>query len=195
MIEFVKRLDLTNVTLVCQDWGGILGLTIPMEMPERFTRLLVMNTAIPTGQSPGEGFDSWRAYNRTQPDMDIAGLMKRGTPILTAAEAEAYAAPFPDVTFKAGVRRFPELVMTAPDMEGVQTSKRATQWWQNAWNGPTFMAVGARDPVLGPAQMERLRQIINGCPDAMIVEDGGHFVQEWGEPVARAALNAWGDLS
>lgn len=195
MVELIKRLDLSNVTLVCQDWGGILGLTIPMEMPERFTRLLVMNTAIPTGQSPGEGFDAWRAFNRSQPDMDVGALMKRASPVLNDAEAAAYAAPFPDVTFKAGVRRFPELVMTDPEMEGVETSKRAAAWWQSEWKGESFMAVGAQDPVLGPPLMEQLRQTIAGCPPPMIVEDGGHFVQEWGEPIAREALKAWGDLS
>lgn len=195
MVEFIKRLDLNKITLVCQDWGGILGLTIPKDMPDRFERLLVMNTAIPVGQSPGAGFDAWRAYNRTQPDMDVGSLMKRGTPILSDAEAAAYAAPFPDITYKAGVRRFPELVMTDPGMEGVQTSIAATEWWKTQWQGQSFMAVGAQDPVLGPDQMEALRANINGCPPPMIVEDGGHFVQEWGEGIARAALTAWGDLS
>ena len=194
MIEFIQQLDLQNITLVCQDWGGILGLTLPMDMPDRFNRLLVMNTAIPIGESPGQGFESWRAYNRTQPDMDIGALMKRGTPALTDAEAAAYAAPFPDITYKAGVRRFPELVMTAPDMEGVKTSKRAAEWWRSQWQGESFMAVGAQDPVLGLPQMNALRQIIAGCPEPMVVEDGGHFVQEWGEPIARAALEKWGDL-
>lgn len=194
MIELVKRLDLQNVTLVCQDWGGLLGLTIPQDMPERFERLLVMNTAIAVGQSPGAGFDAWRAYNRSQPDMDIASLMKRGTSVLNDAEAAAYAAPFPDITYKGGVRRFPELVMTDPEMEGVETSIAATEWWKTQWTGQSFMAVGAQDPVLGPNQMEALRANIAGCPPPMIVEDGGHFVQEWGEEIARAALKSWGDL-
>ena len=195
MVELIKRLDLQNVTLVCQDWGGLLGLTIPMDMPERFKRLLVMNTAIATGHSPGEGFEAWRAYNRTQPDMDVGALMKRGTSVLNDAEADAYAAPFPDITYKAGVRRFPELVMTDPGMEGVETSKRAAAWWRSEWTGESFMAVGAQDPVLGPGQMDALRKLIRGCPDPMMIEDGGHFVQEWGEPIARAALNRWGDLA
>ncbi|GAB5454073.1 MAG: haloalkane dehalogenase [Henriciella sp.] len=195
MLEFVKALDLKNVTLVCQDWGGILGLTLPMDLPDRFERLLVMNTAIAVGQTPGQGFEAWRAYNRTQPDMDIAALMKRGTSILSDAEAAAYAAPFPDVTYKAGVRRFPELVMTDPGMEGVETSKRAAQWWRHDWQGESFMAVGAQDPVLGPSQMENLRDTIANCPAPMMIEDGGHFVQEWGAPIARAALQRWGDLS
>lgn len=194
MVELIQRLDLQKVTLVCQDWGGILGLTIPKDMPERFERLLVMNTAIPVGQSPGAGFDAWRAYNRSQPDMDIASLMKRGTSVLNDAEAAAYAAPFPDITYKAGVRRFPELVMTDPEMEGVQTSVAAAKWWNTEWTGQSFMAVGAQDPVLGPNQMETLRATITGCPPPMIVEDGGHFVQEWGADIARAALKSWGDI-
>ena len=194
MVALIERLDLKNITLVCQDWGGLLGLTIPMDMPERFDRLLVMNTAIAVGLSPGEGFEAWRAYNRTQPDMDVAALMKRGTPILSDAEAAAYGAPFVDVTFKAGVRRFPDMVMTDPDMEGVETSKRAAKWWRDEWTGESFMAVGAQDPVLGPNQMSNLRATIKGCPEPMMIEDGGHFVQEWGEPIARAALSRWGDL-
>jgi pimeloyl-ACP methyl ester carboxylesterase len=193
-VELIKRLDLKTVTLVCQDWGGLLGLTIPMDMPEKFERLIVMNTAIATGTSPGAGFDQWKAYNRTQPDMDVAALMKRGTPILSEAEAAAYGAPFPDATYKAGVRMFPELVMVEPGMEGVDLSRRAADWWAKDWTGDTFMAVGAQDPVLGPVQMETLRKTIRHCPEPMIVPDAGHFVQEWGEPVALAALKSFGEL-
>ncbi|MEO1324849.1 MAG: haloalkane dehalogenase [Pseudomonadota bacterium] len=195
MVALIEKLGLSNITLVCQDWGGLLGLTLPMDMPDRFSRLLVMNTAIAVGQSPGEGFEAWRAFNRTQPDMDVGALMQRGTSVLSDAEAAAYAAPFPDVTYKAGVRRFPEMVMTDPGMEGVETSKRAAAWWKKDWTGESFMAVGAQDPVLGPSQMETLRATIKNCPPPMMVEEGGHFVQEWGEPIARAALKQWGDLS
>ncbi|MEQ8264186.1 haloalkane dehalogenase [Pseudohaliea sp.] len=192
MVAFIERLDLYNVTLVCQDWGGLLGLTIPPAMPERFERLIVMNTAIAAGESPGEGFEAWKAFAASQPDMDIAALMKRATPILTDEEADAYAAPYPDVSYKAGVRRFPELVMVSPDMDGVEVSKRAQAWWAEEWQGESFMAVGMADPVLGPRQMARLRAGIRNCPPAMEIEEGGHFVQEWGEPIARAALAAFG---
>ncbi|MEM1086324.1 MAG: haloalkane dehalogenase [Pseudomonadota bacterium] len=194
MIALIEHLNLSNVTLVCQDWGGLLGLTIPQDMPERFTRLLVMNTAIAVGQSPGQGFEAWRAYNRTQPDLDVASLMQRGTPVLSEAEAAAYAAPFPDIKYKAGVRRFPDMVMTDPDMEGVEISKRAARWWSEDWNGKSFMAIGAQDPVLGPKQMEHLHSLIKECPAPLVIEEAGHFVQEWGEPVARNALKTWGDL-
>lgn len=188
IIELIERLDLKNITLVCQDWGGLLGLTLPVDMPERFVRLIVMNTTIAVGQSPGEGFSNWKAYNASQPDLDVAALMQRGTPVLSADEAAAYGAPFPDVTYKAGVRMFPELVMVSPDMEGVDISKRAAEFWSNGWSGQSFMAIGMMDPVLGPASMRQLHTLIKGCPEPMEIADAGHFVQEWGEAVARAAL-------
>jgi pimeloyl-ACP methyl ester carboxylesterase len=188
----IERLNLQRITLVCQDWGGILGLTIPPAMPERFVRLLVMNTAIPVGEPVGEGFLRWRMYNRSQPDLDIAGLMRRSQPDMSQAEAAAYAAPFPDSRYKAGVRRFPELVMTDPGMDGVAEAKRARSFWRDEWRGPTFMAVGMNDPVLGPDIMAELRATIQGCPEPLEVADGGHFVQEKGEVIARAALAAFG---
>ena len=85
-----------------------------MEMPERFKRLLVMNTTIAIGASPSAGFDSWKAYVKANPDFNVARLMQRTTPVLSEAEAKAYSAPFPDARYKAGVRRFPELVWCRP---------------------------------------------------------------------------------
>jgi haloalkane dehalogenase len=194
MIALIERLDLKNITLVVQDWGGLLGLTLPMDMPERFKRLLIMNTVLATGQSAGKGFDDWRAFNRANPDMNIAGLMKRAVAGISDAEAAAYGAPFPDVTYKAGVRRFPDMVMTDPDMEGVDLSKRAVSFWQNDWRGESFMAVGLQDPVLGAKTMAYMRSIIRGCPDPLEIAEAGHFVQESGDLVAKAALAHWGDV-
>ena len=191
MLAFIERLDLTNITLVVQDWGGLLGLTIPHEMPERFKRLLIMNTVLATGKSPSQAFLDWRAYVEANPDMKVGPLMKRATPILCESEVAAYDAPFPDMTHKAGMRRFPPMVMVEPDMEGVQTSKRAMKFWQEEWTGQSFMAIGAQDPVLGPPVMEKMRQLIAGCPEPMVVEDAGHFVQEWGKEVAEAAVAAF----
>ena len=189
LVAFVERLDLRAITLVCQDWGGILGLTLPMEMPARFTRLLVMNTALGTGDAPlGEGFLAWRAWSNKNPDMDVAKLMQRACPHLAAAEAAAYAAPYPDARFKAGVRRFPNLVPDRPDADGAALSRRARDWWRDDWRGATFMAVGATDPVLGPPVMKALQPLIRGCPEPWIHPQAGHFAQEWGEEIARAAL-------
>ena len=94
LLALVRSLDLTDVTLVVQDWGGLLGLTLPMEMPERFSRLIVMNTALPTGETPlPQGFLDWRAFCNSQPDMAVGRLMARACPHLSPAEAAAYDAP------------------------------------------------------------------------------------------------------
>jgi len=194
LAAFVKRLDLRDITLVCQDWGGILGLTLPMDMPGRFARLLVINTALGTGDAPlGEGFLAWRGWSNKNPDMDVAKLIKRACPHLTDAEAAAYAAPFPDASYKAGVRRFANLVPESPDADGAALSRRARDWLQQEWRGPTFMAVGATDPVLGPPVMNALRAVIHDCPEPYVHPQAGHFVQEWGEDVAERALRAFGD--
>ena len=190
--RFLERFDLSRACLVVQDWGGLLGLTVPMDYPERITRLLIMNTGLGTGRSAGPGFDAWRAYNAANPDLDVAALMKRTTPVLSDAEAQAYAAPFPDVHYKAGVRRFPELVPTRPDMPGVETGLDAAAFLANEWRGETFMAIGMQDPVLGEPVMRALQRRIRNCPEPMLVQEAGHFVQEWGEPIARAALNHFG---
>ncbi len=187
--ELVERLALTNVRLVCQDWGGLLGLTLPMAAPERYNGLLVMNTTLATGDLPlGDGFIAWRAYVRSQPDLDIAKLMKRSVPTLSVEEAAAYAAPFPDARYKAGVRRFPELVPDHPDAAGAAISRDARTWWRESWSGKSVMAVGMQDPVLGPPAMRYLHKQIRGCPPPIELADAGHFVQEWGGTVAEAAL-------
>jgi len=192
LIAFIERLELRNITLVCQDWGGLLGLTLPVGMSDRFAGLLVMNTALGTGDTQlTKGFLDWRAYVARTPDIDCGLLLKRTCPHLSDAEVAAYGAPFPDIRFKVGVRRFPQLVPDRPDAPGAAISRRARDFWKNDWRGRTFMAIGMKDPVLGPPVMQAIRQMIRGCPPPLEVAEGGHFLQEWGEGIARAALGAW----
>ena len=194
LLRLTERLDLRDVTLVVQDWGGLLGLTLPLEQPQRFSRALLMNTALATGDLPlGEGFLQWRAFANATPDLDVAGLFQRSCAAITPPEAAAYAAPFPDARHKAGVRRFPNLVPDEPGAPGAELSRRARAWWREEWSGESFMAVGMQDPVLGPPAMAYLRGLIRGCPPALEVAQAGHFPQEdAGEEVARAALAAFG---
>lgn len=189
LMEFMEAMDLREVCVVCQDWGGVLGLTLPHQFPVRITRLLVMNTTLGTGDRPlGEGFLAWRAWANAHPDMDVLKLMGRACPHLSADERAAYDAPFPDRRYKAGVRRFPNLLPDHPDAPGALLSRQARDYLREGWRGSSFMAVGERDPVLGPAVMEVLRGEIRGCPPALHLPQAGHFVQEWGESVAQAAL-------
>jgi haloalkane dehalogenase len=191
LLAFIRALNLTEITLVAQDWGGLLGLTLPMEMPERFSRLIVMNTALPTGDVPlGKGFLAWRAYSNGQPDMAIGKLLQRACPHLMPGEAAAYDAPYPDVRYKAGVRRFPNLVPEFVDSPGAATGRAARDFWRNEWRGQSVMAIGMTDPVLGPPAMLELHKNIRGCPPQLEFTDAGHFVQEWGDEVAPAVIAA-----
>ena len=191
LFQVVEALNLRNITLVVQDWGGLLGLTLPMEMPERFERLLVMNTMIATGERPlSEGFIAWRAYVAKNPDLACGKLMARTCPHLTPQEVAAYDAPFPDAASKAGVRRFPQMVPEHRDDPGAALSRQARQFL-SGWKGQSFMAIGVKDPVLGVPVMSELRKSLRGCPEPYLVPKGGHFLQEWGEEVAAAALGHW----
>ena len=193
LLAFVAALALRRVTLVVQDWGGLLGLTLPLDagFAARLERLLVMNTTIGTGAPAGSGFEAWRDYAAHNPDLPVGELMRRSCPHLNDAEVAAYDAPFPDVHYKAGVRAFPAIVPTDSTMPGSSLGRAAATYWRENWAGESFMAYGARDPVFPPTMMEALRRTIRGCPEAMVVEEGGHFVQEWGAPIAVAALQSW----
>ena len=192
LLAFLDRLKLARLTLVVQDWGGVLGLTLPMESPCRVSRLLVMNTLLGTGDQPlGAGFLAWREWCRSNPDMSPGKLLGRACPHLHDAEIAAYDAPFPDVTYKAGARAFPELVPDHPDATGAALSRDARAWFSEEWSGDSFMAIGMTDPVITPSDMRALHAMIRGCPEPYEVKQGGHFLQEWGEEVARAALAHW----
>ena len=187
LLSLIETLDLKNVLLVCQDWGGIFGLTLPPAMPERFTRLLAMNTGIGAGHVT-EGFRQWRAYSNAQPDLLVGKLLARGKPDMTAAEIAAYDAPFPDAAYKAALRAFPNLVPEGEHAPGAALGREALAFWHERWTGESFMAIGMQDPVLGPTAMRSLQKTIRGCPSPLEVAEGGHFLQEWGAPVAQSAL-------
>lgn len=123
--------------------------------------------------------------------MDIAALMKRAIPSLTDAEAQAYAAPFPDARYKAGVRRFPNLVPDNPDAGGAALSRQAREFWSRDWAGQSFMAIGVKDPVLGPPAMRMLRGQIRNCPQPLELAEAGHFVQEAGAIIVERALQSF----
>ncbi len=190
LLALVERLNLRNITLVVQDWGGLLGLTLPVDagFRARLDRLIVMNTALAVGTPPGEGFLAWKNYALSTPDLPIGSLIAHGTPHLTPDEIAAYDAPYPTPKYKAGAQVFPALVPVSPDMEGAAISREAAAYWSGEFAGKSFMAIGMADPVLGPPAMMQLNKLIKGCPPPMEIEGGGHFVQEWGEPIARAAI-------
>jgi tRNA(adenine34) deaminase len=189
LLDLVERLNLRKVVLVVQDWGGILGLTLPMQAPSRYQGLLLMNTTLATGQAPlSAGFLAWRDWCASQPQFDVGKLFARGNRQMSAPETQAYNAPFPDKGFRAALRAFPPMVPEFADSEGALLSRMAQAFWQNDWQGQSFMAIGQQDPVLGEPVMRQLQSQIRGCPEPLVLPEAGHFVQEHGLQIAQAAV-------
>ena len=193
LLELIERLDLQNLVLVVQDWGGVLGLTLPLAAPQRYKGLLVMNTLLGTGDAPlPAGFLAWREMCAKKPEFDVARLLARGNPQMSADECAAYDAPFPDKGHRAALRAFPKMVPESIDSDGAAISRQARSFWQAKWTGQTLMAVGVADPVLGLPVMQDLRALIRGVandPELLLLPDAGHFVPEHGEPIATAAVS------
>jgi tRNA(adenine34) deaminase len=190
LLEFVERLDLKNIILVVQDWGGLLGLTLPMAASARYHGLLVMNTTLGCGDEPlSPGFLAWREMCASKPDFDVGRLLARGNPQLSPQECAAYNAPFPDRGYRAALRAFPPMVPDTEDADGAAISRQARDFWRRDWRGRSMMAIGMQDPVLGWPVMQALRQVIRACPEPMRIESAGHFVQEQGDAIAKAAVH------
>jgi haloalkane dehalogenase len=186
----VGHLDLRDAVLFCQDWGGLLGLRLVAEQPDRFAAVVASNTFLPTGDRPlGAGFEQWKAFSQTAPEFHIGRIVNAGTSReLSEAEVAAYDAPFPDDTYKAGARQFPALVPSAPD-DPATPANRAAWAALGRWEKPFVCAFGDRDPITGGGDVA-LRAHIPGA-DAqphVTVEGAAHFSQEDAGPELAAVV-------
>ena len=174
------HLDLHDLTFFGQDWGGLVGLRLVAEHPERFTRVVIGNTGLPTGAGkPTEAFLAWQKFSQESPVFPIGNIVKGGcTTALTAEVIAAYDAPFPDDTYKAGARIFPTLMPNDPDHPAVAANLAA---WDvlRTFDKPFLCAFSDRDPITKGAEAPFLRSV----PGAQnqphtTVADAGHFLQE-----------------
>ena len=187
LVAFIEQLDLRDVTVVVQDWGGLLGLRVAAELQERFARLVILNTFLPTGErKPGLPFTAWRLFAKYTPVLPVGWLVQMGTlSRLPAAVRRAYDAPFPNGRFKAGAKVFPALVPIHPDMPGVDAMKQ-TRAVLSDWQKPCLVMFSDSDPILGGAHTF-FRRLIPTAGDQphITIEDAGHFLQEdKGEEIA-----------
>lgn len=192
MRAFVEALDLREITLVCQDWGGLIGLRLAAEHGERFARIVAANTGLPTGDQPlGTTFRLWRLFSQLVPRLPVgrivgAGCATRPPPAILAA----YDAPFPGERFKAGARQFPVLVPTRPDDPAAAANRRA---WAalGRWEKPFLTAFGDADPITRGVDLTLQRHIPGawGQPHVTIC-GASHFIQEdRGEELAGVVLD------
>jgi haloalkane dehalogenase len=192
LTAWLEEADLRGITLICQDWGSLLGLRLAMENQSRFDRIVVANGFLPTGDTdPGPAFKIWKTFATYTPVLPIGRIVATGTKrTLSAAERRAYDAPFPSSRFKAGARAFPGLVPVSPDDAASPANRKA---WDELgrWEKPFLTLFGRADPILGKAD-KALREHVPGSagqPHDRL--DGSHFVQEdVGAEIARRTV-AW----
>jgi haloalkane dehalogenase len=177
MRAFIRNLDLRRITLVCQDWGGLIGLRVLSQMPERFARLVAMNTGLPTGGAMGDAFLRWRRFSQRVDALDIPLLMRNSLRRvqLTEAEGAAYQAPFPAKEYQTGALVFPRLVPTRPDHPGAFENRQALEVLKTL-ELPVLLAFGSEDPITAAAE-PFLRSIFKNAT-ATPVAGAGHFIQE-----------------
>jgi haloalkane dehalogenase len=183
--KFITALDLKKITLVCQDWGGSLGLRALAQMPAAFTRLVAMNTGIGDGRGRSEAFIKWRRYSQRVEALDLPKLMRNTLKrrALSDEEAAAYAAPFPSKEYQTGALVFPRLVPIRPNHPGAYDNRVAIEMLRTLAL-PVLLPWGAEDAITGPAEAH-LRSIFCNTAPPLSIKGAGHFIQEdAGEEVA-----------
>jgi len=193
MQVFLDKLDLQRITLVCQDWGGLIGLRLVAQNPARFSRVVVANTGLPTGDNPiSDAFLSWRKYSQEVPEFNAGAIiaMSNQKDPLSNEIIAAYDAPFPDDTYKEGARIFPSLVPISPDDPASNANREA---WKvlSRFEKPFVTMFSDGDPITRGG--ERIFQkLVPGTKDQphTTIKGGGHFLQEnRGEEFARAVVD------
>jgi len=193
MQDWLRAQALRDIILVCQDWGGLIGMRLVADDPDRFAGVVTTNTMLPTGDHPaGEAFLKWQAYSQQVPVFPVGQIVSKGTVSgLSESVMAAYDAPFPDEAYKEGARRFPTLVPTRPDDPESQANREA---WKvlMGFDKPWLCAFGDSDPVTGAAAPV-IQKLIPGCEGQphTTLRGGGHFIQEdCGEALSQVVL-AW----
>jgi haloalkane dehalogenase len=176
---FIEKLDLTDINLFCQDWGGLLGLRLITELEDRFSLVVASNTTLPTGDiSMPESFQKWREFSQNSPKFDIGRVIQAGTlQELSDEVVAAYNAPFPSEEYKAGARMFPTLVPASPDDPESNNNRLA---WKKLmqWEKPFLTIFGDGDDIMRGADKAFHKFIPGSKGQKHTMLNAGHFIQE-----------------
>ena len=191
MTAFVAALDLTNITLVCQDWGSLIGLRVAAENESRFARIVLANGGLPDGsQKMPKAFMVWRTFSQTSPVFPIGTIIQKSTVTdLPDEVVAAYDAPFPSSKYKAGARQFPALVPIRPDDPASDANRAAWQVF-GRWEKPFLTAFSDQDPITRGGDRLWQKHVPGASGQAhTTIRDGGHFLQEdKGPELARVVI-------
>lgn len=188
----IENLDLRNITLVCQDWGGLIGLRVAAENSWRFSRIVAANTFLPTGDEKiPKAFKLWLAMSQATPIFPVGKIVKMGCKTKLSKEiVAAYDAPFPDKTYKTAARVFPTLVPITPDNPASAANRKAWEVLRN-WEKPFLTAFSDGDPITRGAD-KILQKLIPGAKgqNHTTIKGAGHFLQEdKGEELAQVVVD------
>ncbi|AWV96699.1 haloalkane dehalogenase [Arcticibacterium luteifluviistationis] len=177
--NFIDKLDLNDITLIVQDWGGLLGLGLLGQFPERFKRVVILNTFLPIGKPANFGFKLWQWFAKYHPSIPTGGVVQFASASKLSKEVvAAYDAPFPSKKYKGGAKSFPALVPTHPSHDGVKEMKAAREVLSK-WNKPALVLFSDKDKVFSGAE-KFFYQLIPTVKDdeKIIIKNAGHFLQE-----------------
>lgn len=191
MTAFVEALDLGNITLVCQDWGSLIGLRVAAENEDRFARIVLANGGLPDGsRKMPKAFMVWRTFSQTSPDFPIGRIIQKSTVTeLPDDVVAAYDAPFPSSRYKAGARQFPALVPIRPDDPAAAANRSAWKTF-GRWQKPFLTAFSDKDPITSGGDRP-WQEHVPGAKGQRhtTIRDGGHFLQEdKGPELARVVI-------
>lgn len=186
LVNLIDKLELNEITLIVQDWGGLLGLSILGAYPEKFKRVVILNTFLPTGKPLSPLFKLWQKLARYHPSLPVGGIIQMATySKLSQQVINAYNAPFPNRKHKDGAKAFPLLVPSKPSDQGVEKIKKAREVLSQ-WNKPALVLFSDKDKVLGGLEkfFYKLIPTLNE-QEKIIIKNAGHFLQEdKGEEIA-----------
>lgn len=184
--NLLKKLNLNNITLVVQDWGGLLGLSLLAKYPEKFKRVVVLNTFLPIGKPLPKIVKVWRSYVKLHPSLPIGKVIQKGTHQEISKDViAAYNAPFPTRKYKGGAKAFPMLIPNKPTDEGVAEMKKAREVLSQ-WTKPALVLFSDKDVMMSKA-VDFFYKLIPSSVEQkkIIIKDAGHFLQEEkGEEIA-----------
>ena len=176
--SWLTAMNQSDITLFCQDWGGLLGLRLVAAFPERFARVIACNTGLPVGSPASDGFMQWLAFSQSTNDLPVGQIVATGvTRKMSREEVAAYNAPFPDASYKAGACQFPTLVPITPQHASVAENNAA---WKvlNSFDKPFVTAFSDNDPVTRGGELPFQKLIPGAKGQAHVTLKGGHFLQE-----------------
>ena len=192
IICMIERLDLKNIVLVVHEWGGFLGLTIPMDMPDIFDGIIIHNTTLATGNNLiSDSYTDWRKYIKDNPDLNIRAIMARTNKILNLKECNTYHAPFDNYESKIALRSMPEIFPDSKEKEGIKISQQAQDWFSEEFDGLALSVSGMRDPLFPQDALNSFFNSIKGIHKLSGIDNAGHFLPEWAMEYGENLINQY----